>query len=320
MIDVLLIYPPVSYTANFEDIKDDLVLDHPPIGYLYIAAALKEKGFSVRVLDTAEIFSLKDTLKLINKEKPKVIGISSLTSNMRGAFQLATAVKKKFGKKIVIALGGHHVSSDPDVVRRFPCFDFGVTGEGEITFSNLVEDIIKGKKRKFKKIYQGEVPKNLDALPFQARELVDFHRYKDLWANNIVSSRGCPYHCIFCSRPAVSRLSRFRSPKQVVKEMRQATKITGLNEFMFLDDTINLNRKHIINLCKEIISSKINPRWTGQARLNLVDEEMIKIMAQAGCRKLIFGVESGNDRVRNDVIKKGVSKEQIKNGIKLCKK
>jgi len=317
MTDVLLIYPPVSYTAEFQQIKDDLNLDYPPLGFLYIAAALIEKGFKVKVIDTAQMFDLKKTISFIKKEKPKVIGLSALTSNIRGAYQLAMEIKKKFGKEIQIGLGGHHLSSDPDVIKRFPVFDFGVTGEGEITFTKLVEDIIK-KKKKVKGLFVGEVPRDLDKLPLPARHLVDFSRYQDLWANNLIASRGCPYHCLFCSRPAVSQLCRFRSPKLVVKEMFAIRKVTGKNQFVFLDDTINLNRSHLLRLCEMIIGSDLKPKWSAQARLNLIDEKLVQQMAKAGCVKLMFGVESGNNRVRNKIIHKNITDSQIKKGFALC--
>jgi len=317
MTDVLLIYPPVSYTADLSLIKDDLILDHPPLGFLYVASVLVKRGFKVKVIDTIGFFDLVKTLALIKKEKPKVIGLSALTSNIRGAYQLAAEIKKKFSD-IKIGLGGHHLSSDPRIIKRFPVFDFGVTGEGELTFADLVEKIIKKKKR-IKGLFEGQSPADLDQLPLPARNLVDFKDYPDLWANNLIASRGCPYHCLFCSRPAVSRLCRFRSSRLVVEEMFVSRKITGKNQFVFLDDTINLNRGHLLGLCQEIISSGLKPRWSAQARLNLVDEKLVKQMAQAGCDKLMFGVESGNTRIRNKIIRKGISDQQIKKGFDLCR-
>lgn len=317
MTDILLIYPPVSYTADLNLIKDDLILDHPPLGFLYIAGFLEEKGFKVKVADTNTLVDLKKTINLIKKEKPKIIGLSALTSNIRGAYQLAVEVKKKFNNEIKIGLGGHHLSSDPELIKRFPVFDFGITGEGEITFAKLVEEIIK-KKKKVKGLFLGETPNDLDKLPLPSRHLIDFGCYQELWANNLITSRGCPYHCLFCSRPAVSRLCRFRSPDLVVKEMFISRKITGKNQFVFLDDTINLNRKHLMEICQEIIDSGLKPKWSAQARLNLIDEKLVKQMAQAGCNKLMFGVESGNTRVRNEIIHKGISDKQIKKGFDLC--
>lgn len=319
MTDILLIYPSVSYKAKYEDIKEDLLLDYPPLGYLYIAANLEKMGFSVRVVDTTEALTLSQVMKIIGKEKPKIVGLSALTSNMPGSYQLATKIKEIYGNKIKIGLGGHHVSCDPEVIKRFKCFDFGVTGEAEITFAKLADRIIN-KKEKVSGLFIGETPKNLDELPFPARHLVNFANYPGLWANNLVFSRGCPYKCVFCSRPAVSKLARFRSPELVVEEMRQCQKITGKSEYVFLDDTINLNSEKTLALCEAIIKSKIKARWSGQARLNLVTEKLMAKMAQAGCVKLMFGVESGNVRVRNKIVNKFVTNQQIKTGFKLAKK
>ncbi len=319
MVDVLLIYPSVSYKEKIEDIKEDLLLDYPPLGYLYIAASLEKMGFSVKVIDTTQALTLRQTMKIIGREKPKIIGLSALTSNMPGAYQLAQKIKDSFGDKIKVGLGGHHISCDPEVVKRFSCFDFGVTGEGEITLSQLADRIIN-KKEKIKGPFVGEIPRDLDALPFPARHLVDFKNYPDLWANNLVASRGCPYKCIFCSRPAVSKIARFRNPALVVEEMRPCQAMTGKQEYVFLDDTINLNQNYTLALCDAIIKSKITAHWSAQARLNLINEKLIKKMSQAGCVKLMFGVESGNNRVRNEIINKFISDEQIKTGFTLSRK
>lgn len=318
MLDVLLVYPPVSYSAKALDLQDDLSANHPPLGYLYLAAVLREKGYRVDVIDTSGTQTLSQIIGLIKRRQPKIVGISAVTANIRGAYQLATRIKEKVHPKPLVILGGHHVSSDPGVIKRHPCFDIGITGEAEITFAEIVGQAISKKRKNFKKIYRGEVPPNLDKLPFPARDLIDFRKFKSMPVISVLASRGCPYSCIFCSRPAISRVVRVRSPKLVVKEMIEASKMIGRNEFFFQDDTINLNRKNLLGLCREIIGSGHKFTWGAEGRFNLFDEEIAQKMAQAGCNKIMFGVEAGNERLRNKVVKKGVTDSQIRQGIRLC--
>jgi len=212
VLDVLLVQNPVTYSK-----KTDLVSDFPRLGLLYLGAVLEREGLTVEILENRDReYSLEQVLSIISARKPLILGLSSMTSNMRGTYQLARAVKERFGDEISIGLGGPHVSADPEVIKRFPVFDWAVTGEAEITFPEVVSKIKGGEK--IKGVFQGRACFNLDELPFPAWHLVDWSRYQ-LRSNNIMASRGCPFHCIFCSIPAIERKTRYRSPQQVVDEM-----------------------------------------------------------------------------------------------------
>ena len=321
MPDVLLIYPPASYEASRADIKSakgDVSLDHPPMGPMYLAACLEEAGFSVKIFDTSFKLSKKETVDIVREEQPKVIGISALTSNIRGAGQLGKALRED-GYAGSIGIGGHHITSDPDFLRRYPVFDFGVLGESEITFPKLVKQIIRENKE-VKGIYESEPATDLDKLPMPARHLVDFSRYENFMLNSISASRGCPYNCLFCSLPAISKRIRFRDPRLVVQEMEKVYRITGSKHFMFMDDCFTMNRKYTTKLCNEILKSDQSFLWHVQTRVNLVDAELLKLMKKAGCKKILFGIESGNDRVRNKIINKKISEEQIIKAFELTRK
>lgn len=322
MTDILLIYPPVSYLANKDDIKQakgDASLDHPPMGILYLAACLEKEDFSVKIIDTSFKLTKEETVKIVMKEHPKFIGISTLTSNIRGAVQLVRALRQS-GYHGSIGLGGHHITtSDPDFIRRYPIFDFGIVGEAEITLPKLVKKIIRD-GQEVKGVFQAETPMDLDALPLPARHLVDFKRYENFMLNSISASRGCPYKCLFCSLSAVSKIIRFRNPAAVANEMKEVYRITGSRHFMFMDDCFTMNRKYTITLCNEILKQKTKFCWHVQTRVNLVDDELLKLMRKAGCTKILFGVESGNDRVRNKIVNKKISKEQIIKAFKLTRK
>jgi len=314
-LDVLFFHCPVTFNK-----KTDLILDHPLMGSLYLAAILEKAGFTVEIFENRDCFlNLYESLKFIQKKKPRILALSSFTSNIRGNYQLADAVKKNFGKEIIIALGGPHISSDPGIIKRFPVFDFGVTQEGEITFPKLVKKIIND-GQKIKGVFKGETPLNLDFFPMPSRHLVDWGRYKAFRTHNIMASRGCPFHCVFCSIPSIDRKTRYRSPQLVVDEIEETQKyIKGLY-FTFLDDTLTLNKKFFAAVCDGIIKRGLKIKFEGHTRANLLDEKLIKKMRKAGCDEIIFGVESGSERIRNEVIKKGISDEDIMKAINLCKK
>jgi len=294
-------------------------MDFPRMGTMYMASALEKEGYEVGILDNRDNhYTIEQIIEIIRREKPQLVGHSSMTSNIRGTVQLAKALKQEFGNEVSFGLGGPHASADPEIINRWPYFDWTITGEADITIKEVAKKVIKEGK-KVKGIVEGEAPMDLDSLPFPAWHLIDWGRYK-VTTNNIMASRGCPFHCVFCSIPAIKRVPRFRSPKSVVDEMLAVKHFTGKNMYTFLDDTLTLNRQFTTKLMQQIINSNLNIKFEGHTRANLVDEELIKLMKKAGLIELIFGVESGSERVRNEIIDKRVKDEHIENAMKLCKK
>ena len=289
------------------------------MGTMYMAAILEKEGYEVGIIDNRDnYYSIKQIVEIVKQQKPLIVGHSSMTSNIRGTVQLAKALKEKFGNEISFGLGGPHASADPEIIYRFPYFDWVVTGEADLTIKDIAKRIIKNGE-KLTGVIAGEAPTNLDALPFPAWHLITWKRYK-VTTNNIMASRGCPFRCVFCSIPAIKRVSRFRSPKNVVDEMLAVKHYTKKNMYTFLDDTLTLNRQFTVDLMNLIIAANLNIKFEGHTRANLVDEELIILMKKAGLVELIFGVESGSERVRNQVIGKGVNDEHIENAMQLCKK
>lgn len=313
MSQVILINPPIYFDNNTSYSLD---VSTPPLGLLYIAACLERKGISVSVIDAGCLqLSIEDILNIIEKEKAAIVGISAMTPNIQGALQIAKAIRNKFGDNIKIALGGSHISADSNFFYQFPYFDFAVQGEGEITFSNLAQQILNGQD--IKGIYQGEITKNLDLIPFPSRHLVDMNLYNKTLS--MIATRGCPFNCYYCSRPAISQEYRFRSPENIVKEMdRYYYQCSG--HYQFQDDTLTLNKSFSINLCNRLIAWKKKIKWEANTRIDLVDEELISLIAKSGCTMLHFGIESGSERVRREVINKNFSNQQIDNVIRWCKK
>ena len=296
-----------------------------PLGLLYISSYLKSHGHTVKVIDVAaEGKTLVDILKIIKAENPKLIGISSMTTSIMSAVKLAQNIKDNYGDSFQIGLGGVHLCCDPTFVNRFPVFDFGVTGEGEKTFEELLRRAKKGER--IKGLIQGEPIEDLDSLPFPARDLIQPNIYLreeqmnfEVPAAGILGSRGCPFYCSFCCIPAIGHKVRIRSPKNVVDEMEQVyDQCRGA--YSFVDDCFILNKSRILEFCQEIIDRKMKVKFVGSTRANTLDEEVVKALKRAGCTDLYFGVESGNERIRNQVIKKKVTDQQIAEAIRLCRK
>lgn len=322
MADVVLIHAPITFDFS-KPIGDQT--SSPPIGLLYIAAYLEKYGLSVKLYDPApQKLSLKKLMANIAKDRPKVVGISAVTFGARTAVQIAKAIKEKFGKKIVVGLGGMHISTDPTFIKRFPYFDFGVIGEGEIEMYKLTKKIFNG--HKVSGIYNAEIIQNLDELPFPANHLIDQKNYfsphqgqkkEAKLPATMISSRGCPYNCTFCSKPVNRARYRVRSGKNIVDEMELNYDSCG-GVYGFMCDTMTLFKDKTIEMCDEIEKRGLKVKWVANTRVDLFDEELAMRMARAGCTSLFFGVESGNPRVRNEVAQKRITDEQIFKAIKLC--
>ena len=314
MSNVLLIYPPINFKNK---IAQTLDVDRPPLGLLYLASSLEKNNISVRVVDVgAQKISLEDIILIIEKEQCSIVGISAMTPNLQGVLQIAKKIRNKFGDKIVVGLGGAHINGDPEFINRFPdLFNFSLIGEGELTFPKLVKKILN--KEPFERINFGEIVSNLDDIPFPARHLARAASYQ----RNIgmITSRGCPYACIFCCIPAISKKVRFRSVENIVEEMeRNVSHCQG--EFVFEDDAFTLKKEHTFKLCQEILRRKIKARWSAITRADLVDEPLLEQMHRAGCYELFYGIESGSARIRNQIVQKKLSDDQIFKAISLCNK
>jgi radical SAM superfamily enzyme YgiQ (UPF0313 family) len=325
MAEVLLINTPIFLSRKTEPIEYELS-HHPPLGLLYIASYLRKHGISVKLCDVpAKKFHLEDIIEEIAREKPRVVGLSALSSGLRSAVEIAKEIKKVFGSIPQVGLGGAHVSVDPTFIERFPYFDFAVIGEGEKTMLQIATDIIAGKK--VSGPCPGEMSQNLDEYPFPARDLVDIGDYfytKERLKGEpptamMIATRGCPHNCIFCSRPSYQRKFRARSAKNIVDEMEKIHSLYP-GGFSFQDDTFTLDKRLIHEVCRELVTRNLKVRWKAMTRADAVDEELLQHLGQAGCDDLFFGIEAGNERIRTEVIGKRVKDETIFKTLKLCRR
>ena len=328
MAEVILIHVPIILNRRGEHWLDTLADESSnyPMGLLYIGGYLEQHDIEVKVLDvTPAQLTLEDVLDEIEREKPIVVGLSSTTSGLRSAVTLSKVIRKEF--KIPVGLGGAHINTEPDFFNRVPEFDFAVCGEGEKTFYDIVIKIKKGEM--VKGLINGEAIDNLDDIPHPARHLIDFDKYRMPESRvgdrkphaTMLGSRGCPFECSFCCIPAIGHKVRYRTAKSIVDEMEAIHDSCGGN-YNFVDDVLTLNQKQVMGICDEIINRGQEGyyNWYGMTRAEILKEELISKLYPAGCRQMCFGIESGSERVRTQVIGKKITNDDIKRAVDLCHK
>ena len=327
-----------------------------PLGLCYIAAVLEEQGYDVAIYNAdykkglsygagvRQITSkyneylriLKDinhplwreVATVISKESPDIVGISVTTAKYGSALNVSRLVKD-FNADIPVVWGGVHPTILPNDTIRNRDVDIVVRGEGEYTFLDLVRNPISlgnilgiTYKEQGNIIHNPDRPliENLDTLPFPARHLLlEKESYHPETFGNIFASRGCPYSCTFCASHKVwTRKVRYRSPQNVVDEIKAVRKVFNTNIFRFDDDSFTLNKRFVEDFCDLLIKEKLDIKWSTETRANLVSDDLVKKMKSAGCEDIQIGAESGDEETLR-LIKKGVTVEQIRNACRVLK-
>jgi len=314
----------------------------PPLGLLYLSAMLEKENFEVKVVDVYD-FTFREIEKVIVEERPDILGIPCFTETRVAALRLAKLVKK-INKKTIVVLGGAHATFFPEqILSNCPEVDFLVLGEGEFVFLELVKLLSSNKpvvnlhgiafreNDRIKILPAQKMIDNLDSLPFPSHHFLDFDRYPPAgldivdWKNSgrkhasIITSRGCPYRCSFCSTTAFWGFHyRWRSPKNVVDEIEMLYKDFGISYISFADDTFTAKMDRAIEICKEIMKRNIKIEWSAATRVNFVNKNVLEWMKKSGCRNIFFGVESGSQKILKN-IRKHATMEQVSNAFNLCK-
>lgn len=326
-VDILLISPPNSryYHPKIFQIPEN---SSPPLGLCSIATCLDRNGFSVHVEDfEAQEKSSHDVISLIERYAPKIIGISATTTSYPQAARIAATVKKYY-PEIKLVLGGIHGSALPERTLAETQFDIIARGEGEYTMLQLAETPSIDEKHLNSisgisyKTASGDIHHNpdrgfiqdLDVIPITDKTLLDLYRYHQKGA--ILTGRGCPNQCIFCSCSAFSgRKYRARSIPNILMELQETIREFGINEFEIHDDTFTISRERVVSFCRGLQEKGLSIRWGCQSRASTIDRELAKLMFEAGCRSIQFGVESGNQSVLNS-IRKGITLKQVETAVK----
>jgi magnesium-protoporphyrin IX monomethyl ester (oxidative) cyclase len=329
-----------------------------PMGLAYLGAALQKAGIEMRALDAAAAarpvevekdlvrygLEPKELHKRIADIKPDVVGISCFFSSRFPAVLEAAKIIKDIDNKIITITGGIHPSLMPESVGSHPEIDFAAVGEGERIIVDFVEaasgkasfDDIEGLT--FKK--DGRVIVNprssyiedLDSLGFPAWNLFDMERYLTInegrWGLGygryapVVTSRSCPYRCTFCSIHSVMGPKyRAHSPGYVVEMIEALVGEYGVDEISFEDDNLTYDKDRFVSICKGLVERKIKIRWNtpNGVHVGSLDRDSLEWAKEAGCDSLNLAVESGDDFIRNKVIKKGLNSEKIYEVAEACR-
>ncbi len=333
---VLLIKTPTSQEERYGKLKDIGTL-HPSLGLAYIASYTEKEGHEVKVIDSEAMgYSFEDIKKIINDFHPDVIGMQTFCTNLNKCYKIGE-IAKSIDKNIKIVLGGAQATLSPKECIKNEFVDFIIYGEGEISFNKLLKNINEKDLSDINGLVwkqDGEIItnkpqeliKDIGTLPFPARHLFPMEKYHSS-ANlrgkktlNIITSRGCPFRCAYCSgHLTFGKTHRYNSTENIIKEIKELITKYEADSIQFYDETFTANRKRVIELCDEMIKNNIKIEWSCFTRVNLVDEELLKKMKEAGCYLIFFGLESGVQRLL-DLIKKDITLEQQKKAIDLCKK
>jgi magnesium-protoporphyrin IX monomethyl ester (oxidative) cyclase len=353
---VMLIYPPMTFSP--QSVKQI----HPPLGIAYLAAVLRNQA-ELKVLDAAVEgygheeragpkllrygLAFSEIEERIREFKPDLVGVSCIfSSQFRNVSQVAKSAKK-VDPGIVTITGGTHPTFLPELcMKNCRELDLIARGEGEHTLLDLVKASREGgepgdidglvwKSDGELVINRDREPyKDLDSIPFPARDLFPLERYheisipmgmvyKRLPFMNMITSRGCPFHCAFCSSTKFwGNRYRKRSVENVLAEMEQLYHEFGIREFKFFDDNLTFDKKRARKLFKGMIERGIDVTWNTPNGVHVVnmDDEMLDLMKKSGCHELTLAVESGDQDVLRDIIRKPTRVDQIEDAARRIKR
>ncbi|MBI5641248.1 MAG: B12-binding domain-containing radical SAM protein [Nitrospirae bacterium] len=293
----------------------------PPLNLCIVAAIAEQEGWEVQLIDAhIEQLDHPAVVSRVKDFQPDLIGLTATTPFFHNATLLARTLKQSMDVPVVI--GGTHVS----IVREKAfeeCYDYLFIGECEMTFPDFLRSYAAGNRtpqvagvmmrQGNEVLYHGDPPflEDLDKAPLAARHLLPNDRYfmgtlrgRKLYTS-MQMSRGCPFNCVFCACDLHGKRFRLRSLDNVMQELEYVIRDLRAEHVYFVDDTLTLNRKFIMELCDEIEKRGLKFTFEGSTRANLWDEEMVRRLKQCGLIRISFGLESADPTVR-EIIRKNV--------------
>jgi anaerobic magnesium-protoporphyrin IX monomethyl ester cyclase len=338
---IVLIYP------RWSDAQDKHITvfskkqgHYPPLGLAVLASIAEQQGHTVYIIDgEVEDFSTETTVRLTEKLKPDMIGITASTPFFHIAVNIAKKLKQKRSAPILI--GGSHITLMREEAFE-DCFDYGFIGESELSFAEFlqkyphvskVKGILRWRKIKgkcatcYRAVYNGDARaiQNLDWIPAPAYHLLPMGKYlmgtlegtKPFFT--VQTQRGCPFKCVFCNVELNTKQVRRFSPGYVVSQIQHIQRHYGISHFHLIDDTFTLNRKHATDICFEIVDQNIHITFEIGTRANLLDESIVNTLHMAGCIRIGFGLETVDENIRV-VIKKEIPLQAYIDANRWCNK
>ncbi len=312
----------------------------PPFGLCYLASAMIKDGHSAYIIDAQALNKdCQETVDLVLKEKPNYAAITAVTASIYSAAEIARKIKDS-NSEITTIIGGPHLSSLPlETMKVFPEFDIGVFGEGEETLSALLDCLDKNKSleavnglvvRRDNDIFMTDkrnLIRDLDVLATPSFELLpDITRYYSVPAQSVdrlpaislVTSRGCMGQCIFCDRSIFGNYCRAHSAEYVMSLIKKLYHEYGIRSFMFEDDNFTFFKQRLSRLIQLLNKEKLDLTWSCTARVDTVDANILKEMRNSGCWQVLYGIESGSQRIL-DFLDKNTKLSQIEDALRMAK-
>src|SRR5436190_483555 len=332
MTDILLGH---AYFLKYDIIERRVMKPYPPLGILYLSAYLKRSGFSVEVFDST-FHDFGDFEATVKRFRPRIVGLYANIITRENVFRLAHIAKAN-GVEFVLA-GGPDAS---DWCEQY--FENGVdiigTNEGELTLQELIpwlqqkgmdgleriRGIIFKKNGRVHRTPPRPAITDLDALPWPDRDVLNLDEYFKAWKSHhgessvsLITARGCPFHCAWCSSEVFGHTHRQRSPKDVVDEMLMLKKRYNPDIMWISDDVLTINKKWTQEFVKEVTSRGAQHPYECLSRVDLVDREILKGLRETGCFRIWYGAESGSQKVL-DSMRKETTVAQVREAARITK-
>lgn len=328
-MEATFVFPPIPYKFA--------KTPYPPLGIGYLAAVLRMHDIEVTLID-GQILEESQFWSEVSELTTDVVLISATIRQIKGSIRIAETVKKRRPQTTVI-LGGPGPSALATQQRDFgkdEAIDITVLGEAEellplllhrISEHGPVDGIPNLAINRNGSVIRTKIDPSLPeitVIPWPDRTIFDEEAYLSRWRNaakmtsiHIMGSRGCPFSCSFCDRTVTGRRVRYRDPEDVAAEMLFLEQRYSPDDIFYFDDLFTVNRKRVIALCRMLQEKCLKTPWSAQGRVDTVDEEMLEAMKAAGCAELMFGVESGSNRILQYLVK-GFMREKIIRAFDLC--
>lgn len=325
---ILLLYPPDRNLVDtgLPKILEEGVGFSPPLGLLYLASSIKQRtNWEVELIDcAAQRLTFEQIQTRIAEVKPDVIGVTVTTHQLIDCIEIAK-IAKRLNSMIKVIFGGPHVHIYPMETIGYDFVDYILTGEAEFSISEFLNswetpamfDKIPGFYFKsYNRISSGPpavIINDLDDLPYPARAISKYKLYtsplaKKETVTSMLTSRGCPFQCIYCHRPNMGNRFRARSAQNVVDEMQECLEL-GIKHIKIYDDTFTIDRQRVFDICDQIKHRRLKMSWDIRAHINTVDLQILRRLKESGCILICYGVESGTDAMLK-TIRKGITREK----------
>ncbi|MDY6971683.1 MAG: radical SAM protein [Thermodesulfobacteriota bacterium] len=332
---ILFLYPPQtdavkSYLSHLEN--EEGIGFKPPLGILYVATRImKTTGHEVKVVDChVHQYTYDQVIDIVDQYRPDVVGITAWTDFWYSASRLASTIKAKF-PEIFIVIGGPHVLCFPRETLEYPGVDAVVAGDGEVPMTRILECLESGQMENnipgvhFRQFGVHDntfyYEKDLDTMPIPDRTLLPVSLYSSVLGSGrlistMITSRGCPYSCVFCKIHSQRPVSH--SAERVLDEFDRIHSL-GIREVEIYDDTFTWSHKRVVEICRGLIARNYNIKWAIRDRVSNVNEETLIWMKKAGCTRIHYGIESGSNEVLKRV-KKRITVEEAEAAVKLARR